>query len=193
MKRILAMILFLIFSGVLGDAQTPGKAAKQYAIDVPESRVEFYVSSSDGEVYGTFASWTGQLKMGAPGHPEVATLDIDVSTPSMTTGSGMKNNIIKGKDFFYVEKYPSITFTSTKVIPSGDPNKFQVQGDFTLRGVTKPVTLQVTLDRDTKGGGQIYADLSFDRRDFDMTKNMWFVRVGDSVRVRMDLYVVPKS
>jgi polyisoprenoid-binding protein YceI len=41
----------------------------------------------------------------------------------------MKNDIIKGKDFFYVEKYPSITFTSAKVIPLGDPTKFQVQGD----------------------------------------------------------------
>jgi polyisoprenoid-binding protein YceI len=66
------------------------------------------------------------------------------------------------------------------------------QGDFTLRGVTKPVTLQVTLDCDSKGGGQVYADLSFDRRDFGMTHNVPFVRVGDSVRVRMDLYVVAK-
>jgi polyisoprenoid-binding protein YceI len=61
-----------------------------------------------------------------------------------------------------------------------------------MRGVTKPVVLQVTLARDSKGGGQIYADLSFDRRDFGMTKNIPFARISDSVRVRMDLYVDPK-
>jgi polyisoprenoid-binding protein YceI len=185
--------LLLLFSGVLVDAQTPAKPAKQYTIVVPESRVEFHVSSSDGEVYGTFASWTGQVTLGAPGHTEVATLNLEVKTINLTTESRMEDDIIKGKDFFYVEKYPSITFTSTKVIPSGDPNKLQVHGDFVLRGVTKPVTPQVTLGRDTKGGGQIYADLSFDRWEFGMTKNMWLVRVGDSVRVRIDLYVVPKA
>jgi polyisoprenoid-binding protein YceI len=78
MKRILEMTVLLIFSGVLVDAQTPAKSAKQYTIDVLESRIEFYVSSSDGEVYGTFASWTGQLKVGAPGHPEVSTLNLEV-------------------------------------------------------------------------------------------------------------------
>jgi polyisoprenoid-binding protein YceI len=52
--------------------------------------------------------------VGAPGHPEVSTLNLEVSTVSLTTGSGMKNDVIKGKDFFYVEKYPSITFTSTR-------------------------------------------------------------------------------
>jgi polyisoprenoid-binding protein YceI len=115
-----------------------------------------------------------------------------VSTVNMTTGSGTKDKMIKGKDFFYVEKFPSITFTSTKTVPSSDPNKFQAEGDFTMRGVTKPVVLQVTLARDSKGGGQIYADLSFDRRDFGMTKNIPFARISDSVRVRMDLYVDPK-
>jgi polyisoprenoid-binding protein YceI len=170
MKRILAIGSFPIFSGALVDAQTPAKTAKQYTIDVPESKIEFYVSSSDGEVYGTFASWTGQLRVGAAGHPEVSTLNLEVSTVSMTTGSGMKDDLIKGKDFFYVKKYPSITFTSTKVVPSGEPNKFQVQGELTLRGVTKPVTLQVILARHTKGGGQIYADLSFGRREFELRK-----------------------
>jgi polyisoprenoid-binding protein YceI len=110
----------------------------------------------------------------------------------MTTGSGMKDKMVKGKDFFFVKNYPTVRLTSTKVIPSSDPNKFQVQADFTLHGVTKPVTLQVTLDRDSKGGGQIYGDLSFDRRDFGMTHSVPFVRVSDSVRVRLDLYVMEK-
>lgn len=186
------MTLFLIFSGVLLHAQTLTNPAREYTIDVPASRVEFFVASSAGDVNGTFGSWKGELTVATPGVSESATLNLEISARSMTTGSRIKDKMVKGKVFFYVKNYPTVTFASTKVIPSGDPNKFQVQGDFTLRGVTKPATLQVTLERDSKGGGRIYADMSFDRREFGMTKNVPFVRVSDSVRVRLDLYVVAK-
>jgi polyisoprenoid-binding protein YceI len=109
----------------------------------------------------------------------------------MTTGSHAKDNIIKAEKFFFVKQFPSITFASRKAIPSADPAKFQLQGDFTLHGVTKPVTIQVTLDPEGQGRGQIYGDLSFDRRDFGMTHNMPFNRVSDTVRVRIDLAVEP--
>lgn len=193
MRRTLTMTLVLILSGIPLGTQTPGKPAREFTIDVPESRIEFFVASSAGDVNGTFKSWTGKFNVANPSVPESATLSLEISAPSMTTGDGAKDKMIKGKDFFYAKEYPTVSFTSTKVIPSSDPNKFQVQGDFTLRGVTKSVTLQVTLDRDHKGGGQIYADLSFDRRDFGMTHSVPLVRVGDSVRVRLDLYVVAKA
>jgi len=186
------MTLVFILSAIPLDAQTPEKPAREFTIDVPESRIEFFVASSEGDVNGTFKSWKGEFTVATPGVPESATLSLEISARSMTTGDGVKNKMIKGKDFFYVEEYPTVSFTSTKVIPSSDPNKFQAQGDFTLRGVTKSVTLQVILDRESKGGGQIYADLSFDRRDFGMTHSVPFVRVGDSVRVRLDLYIVAK-
>jgi polyisoprenoid-binding protein YceI len=191
MSRKLTLILFLILSGVALDAQTPAKAGRNFAINIPESKVEFFVGSSAGDVNGVFKTWTGKLSQATAGVPESATLSLEVTADSMSTGSGFKDKMVKGKDFFYVKNFHTVSFTSTKVIPSGDPNKFQVQGNFTLRGVTKPVVLQVTLNRDGKGGGQIYADLSFDRREFGMTKSVPFVRVSDSVRVRVDLYVAP--
>jgi polyisoprenoid-binding protein YceI len=191
MSRKLTLILLLILSGVAGNAQTWAQAPRTFTINIPESKVEFFVGSSAGDVNGVFKTWTGNLSQATPGVPESATLNLDVTAASMSTGSGLKDKMVKGKDFFYVQEFPDVTFKSSKVIPSGDPNKFQVQGDFTLRGVTKPVVLQVTLDRDNKGGGEIYADLSFDRRDFGMTKSVPFVRVGDSVRVRVDLCIAP--
>jgi polyisoprenoid-binding protein YceI len=191
MNRRSALVLFFIFSCVTLDAQTPTKTGRNFTINVPESKVEFFVGSSDGDVNGVFKTWTGKLYQATAGVPESATLSLEVTADSMSTGSGLKDRMVKGKDFFYVKDFPTVSFSSTKVIPSSDANKFQVQGNFTLRGVTKPVVLQVTLDRDNKGGGQIYADLSFDRREFGMTKSVPFVRVSDSVRVRVDLYVSP--
>jgi polyisoprenoid-binding protein YceI len=172
-------------------AQTPARTGREFTINVPESKVKFFVGSSAGDVNGVFKTWTGKLSQATAGVPESATLSLEVTADSMSTGSGLKDKMVKGKDFFYVQDFPTVSFTSTKVIPSDDPNKFQVQGDFTLRGVTKPVVLQVTLDRDSKGGGEVYGDLSFDRREFGMTKSVPFVRVGDSVRVRLDLSIAP--
>ncbi len=84
----------------------------------------------------------------------------------MTTGSSIKDKMVKGPRFFSVDNYPTVSFASTSVTTSGDSNKFQLQGNLTLLGVTKPVVFQVTLDRNGRGGGQIFADLEFDRRDF---------------------------
>jgi polyisoprenoid-binding protein YceI len=145
-----------------------------------------------GDVNGTFKSWKGSFGVATSGVPESATLKLDIAAPSMTTGSDIKDKMIKGKDFFYVQTYLTIDFVSKKVIPSTDPNKFRTQGNFTLRGVTKPVTLRVSLDPNSNGGGRIYANLSFDRRNFGMTKNVPFVRVSDSVRVRLYLFIVAK-
>jgi polyisoprenoid-binding protein YceI len=193
MKKVVLIGLFLSLPGSFASAQSPVNPAPQFTIDVPESRIEFYVGSSVGDVNGVFKSWKGQFNVASPGNPETATLSLVISGRSMTTGGGVKDRIIKGKDFFYVQKFPTVSFNSTKAIPSNDPKKFQLQGELTLRGVTKPVTLQVSLDRYGKGNGQIYADLSFDRREFGMTHNALFVRVRDSVRVRMDLDIVQEQ
>jgi polyisoprenoid-binding protein YceI len=191
MKTIVTLIVLLFLSGVASNGQTSAQTGRDFSINVPESKVEFFVGSSAGDVNGVFKSWSGKLSQAATGVPDSATLSLNVTAASMSTGSGLKDKMVKGKDFFYVQDFPTVSFISTKVVPSGDPNSFKVQGNFTLRGVTRPVVLQVTLNRDGKGGGQIYADLSFDRREFGMTKSVPFVRVSDSVRVRLDLSVAP--
>jgi polyisoprenoid-binding protein YceI len=190
MKRRLALYCFLIVFAIPLNGQTPAESGRDFTVDLPESKAEFSIISSVGEINGVFKSLTGRLHEATSGVPESTTLRLEVAAATMSTGNGVKDEIVRGKDFFDVQNHPTVAFTSTRVIPSKDPDKFQVQGDFTLRGVTKPVTLQVTFDRDTKDGGHIYADLSFDRRDFGMTKNMPFAKVSDSVKVRLDLHAV---
>ena len=64
----------------------------------------------------------------------------------MDTGSGMKNGKLKNKDFFDVEQNPLITFKSTKFVHAA-PNTFEVDGDFTIRGVPNPEKLTLTVSR----------------------------------------------
>jgi len=63
-------------------------------------------------------------------------LEIEIQADSVNTGSGLKNNKLRSKDFFNVKDSPVITFKSTKVVQTG-PNTFDLEGDFTIRGVTK--------------------------------------------------------
>jgi polyisoprenoid-binding protein YceI len=72
-------------------------------------------------------------------------LHIEIQADSVNTGSGLKNNKLKSKDFFDVKDFPAITFKSTKVVQTG-PNSFDLEGDFTIRGVTKTKSslLQIT-------------------------------------------------
>jgi polyisoprenoid-binding protein YceI len=107
----------------MSHAPSPADTGREFMINVPESRVEFLVGSAVGDVHGVFKGWTGARKVASVGHPETATFGVNVSTLNMTTGSGTKDKMIKGKDSSYVEKFPSITFTSTQVVPSSDPNK----------------------------------------------------------------------
>jgi polyisoprenoid-binding protein YceI len=76
--------------------------------------------------------------------PDVSTgvLDVKIQADSVDTGSGMKNGKLKDKDFFDVKENPLITFHSTKLVQTG-PNTVEVDGDFTIRGVSKPEKLDV--------------------------------------------------
>jgi polyisoprenoid-binding protein YceI len=115
-------------------------------------------------------------------------LDIKIQADSVNTGSGMKDGKLKSKDFFNADQDPLITFLSKKVVQSG-PNTFDVVGDFTIRGASKPQTLTLTVSGEGTGAGEIHGTMVFDRKDYGMNKGIPFVHIGDSVDVTVDLKV----
>ncbi len=74
---------------------------------------------------------------------KTGSVDVTIDAKSVNTGYPLFNEHIQGEDFFFTEKYPTITFKSTKVKFKGD-KPVAVEGDLTIKGVTKPVTLTVT-------------------------------------------------
>jgi len=98
----------------------------------------------------------------------------------------MKDDELKGKDFFDVKEDPLITFLSKKIVPTG-PNTFDVQGDFTIRGASKPATLTLTVSGEGTGSGEIRGTMAFNRKDYGMTKGIPFVKIADTVEVTVDL------
>jgi polyisoprenoid-binding protein YceI len=121
-----------------------------FTVTPEESDVKFFVKASVA-IDGRFNKWEATLTFSST-DAESAVLDIKIYADSVNTGSGMKDNKLKSKDFFNVKDDPYITFDSNKVAQTS-PSSFDVQGTFTIRGVSKPETLTLTLDPKDKGTG----------------------------------------
>jgi polyisoprenoid-binding protein YceI len=150
----------------------------------PQSTVKFNVKASVA-IDGTFDKWDATLTF-ASTDVTTGVLDIKIQAASVNTGSGMKNDKLKGKDFFDSEHDPLITFKSTKVVQTG-PTTFDVPGAFTIRGVSKPETLTLTVSGAGTGTGTIAGTMAFDRKEFGMNSGIPFIRIADRVEVTIDL------
>ena len=124
---------------------------------------------------------------------KTATVDIVIDTKSVSTGSTTFNEHIQGEDFLDTAKYPTATFKSTKVTFEGD-KPAKIEGNLTLKGITKPVTLTVTsfhamphpmMKKDAIGAN---ATTKVKRTDFNMGKNAPYV--GDEVTIDIALEAI---
>jgi polyisoprenoid-binding protein YceI len=158
--------------------------APEYAITPQQSMIKFHVKSSI-DLAGKFEQWGATLKFSSA-HVESGVLDIRIQAASVDTGSGFKNDKLKSKDFFNVAHDPWITFKSIKIIQTS-PTTFDVPGIFTIRGVSKPETLMLTVDRTGVGSGRIQGTMAFDRKDYGMNSNIPFIRIANRVEVDVDL------
>jgi polyisoprenoid-binding protein YceI len=176
---------FLIFVSALGLAVTPASGqVPVFKITPEESSVKFNVKASVA-LEGTFDKWDATLTFTST---DVSTgiLDVKIQAGSVNTGSGMKDGKLKSKDFFDVTQDPVITFLSKKIVQTS-PTTFEVDGDFTIRGVTKPESLTLTVSGAGTGSGEITGTMAFDRKDYGMNSNIPFMKIADRVEVDIAL------
>jgi polyisoprenoid-binding protein YceI len=167
-------------------ASPPGSYAQvpTYEVTPAESSIKFGVESSVS-IKGIFEKWNASIEFSSR-DVRSAVLDIEIEADSVNTGSRMKDNKLKGKDFFNARESPLITFKSTKIIQTG-PNTFDIEGNFTIRGVTK--TEKLTLTSDSKGTptGSLDGTMAFDRKDYGMTSGIPFIKIANRVEVNVRL------
>jgi polyisoprenoid-binding protein YceI len=150
MKRILMIGAALALTAGSAQAETKAPAPAgpppgAYVIDKAHTSVTFRVSHLGFSRYtARFGSVDGKLKFD-PAAPATMAVDatIDPRSLALNTPPAGFHDQLMGKSWFDAAAFPAITFRSTKVALTG-PNTAQVTGDFTLHGVTKPVTLDVT-------------------------------------------------
>jgi polyisoprenoid-binding protein YceI len=155
-----------------------------FEVSHADSTIKFNVKASVA-IAGTFDKWDASLTFTSP-ELSTAVLDIKIQADSVNTGSGMKDGKLKGKDFFDVKQNPLITFHSTKVVEAG-PDTTEFDGDFTIRGVTKPEKLTFTVIGKGTGTGSIKGTMAFDRKDYGMNSGIPFIKIADRVEVTVDL------
>lgn len=152
---------------------TVEQLAGTYTIDPAHSRIGFVARHAMvTKVRGSFNAFEGTARTGEGlADPRI---DLTVQVDSVDTRNADRDAHLKGGDFFDTETYPTITFASTRVEPSGDD--LRVTGDLTIKGVTKPVTVDFEFAgsaQDPFGNTRIGFEGStvVNRKDFGLTWN----------------------
>jgi polyisoprenoid-binding protein YceI len=152
-------------------------------------------------VRGHFAevSATGDID---PEHPEASSVQVTISAASIRTNHETRDADLRSSNFLEVDKFPTMTFVSTGVEPAG-PDKWTLNGDLTIKGTTRPVSLEVTRYgefSDPMMGHRIAygATTKINRKDFGMTFNMmldgrWVVSEEIPIMIEGELVEQPES
>lgn len=172
-----------------------------WTIDPAHTTVEFAVKHMMiTTVRGRFGQVEGEISPADSGWKAVAKIDVQ----SIDTHADQRDDHLRSADFLHVEEFPEITFESQTVNAdlSKAGNRFKVSGDLTIRGVKRPVELDVTYEGrggDPWGGERMSftASTRVDRRDFGLTWNQALeaggVLVGNDVNITIDAQVVKQA
>lgn len=167
-----------------------------WKLDPSHASVDFSVKHmAISTVRGSFKLFSASGETDDTGMPTKLSMELDAA--SVNTNNEQRDGHLKSADFFEVEKYPTLTFTSTKV--SGTPNALTIVGDLTIRGVTKSVTLTGEMSTPIKDPwGNQRTSLSvagkIKRSEFGLTWNqaleMGGVLVSDEVKLEVEAQAV---
>jgi polyisoprenoid-binding protein YceI len=159
----------------LGLVVAGSAVADTYTLDPAHTQISFKVKHLGiTTVTGKFDRFSGTFEFD-PKNIEAGSTSVSIDVSSVDTGIEARDNHLRTSDFFDVENHPLITFKSAKIRNVKD-DKFQIIGDLTIRGVTKPVTLDVEFDGTaTDPGGTekaaFTATTEIDRMDFGVSWN----------------------
>ena len=206
MRSVLRSLALLAFVPAVLAAQQPAPAAAPGApqaqaplppngwrLDMGHSAVNFRVRHLGiAWVNGEFRNWTMDLVYD-PANPTAATVTARIQTNSVNTNSERRDNDIRSGSYLAVDSFPEMTFVSRRV-ERVDASHLRITGDLTLRGVTKPVTLDTEISNvlTTSRGKRIAftATTAITRQDYGVTFNRLTEGaqvVGDEVRITIDV------
>jgi polyisoprenoid-binding protein YceI len=176
---------------------TTASNAATFEVDTVHSSAVFRIMHAGASpFYGLFTKLTGTI-MWDKAAPESTTMEIIIDAESVSSGNGNRDGHLRNPDFFNAKQFPTITFKSTSLKKTGE-NTFDLAGDLTLLGKTKPITakLVVTGERDAGGrfGYRVGMDATFTikRTDFGMSYGVDQGSLGDEVTLMVGFAGVRK-
>ncbi len=171
-----------------------------WQIDPSHSGISFTVRHMFTKVRGRFTGFSGAIETEGDNFTN-GSVKVVIQADSVDTNDAQRDGHLRTNDFFGSDENPTIVFESTSIVPRGG-NDFLVNGDLTIRGVTRPVTLEAEYE----GGGKTpfgteaaswSAQTRIDRKDFDLAWNAPLEAggflVGDDVKIQLDVEAIRKS
>jgi|SRR5688500_18454375 len=164
------------------------RAAETYTVDPVHSSVSFMISHAGiSDIHGRFNDFSGTFVIDKD-DPSKSSFALDIKVESVDTNNAKRDEHLRAPDYFNAKQFPSLTFQSTKV--KATDAGYEVTGDLTLHGVTKPVTLSL------KGGHKVVENkgirrigvtsaTTIKRSEFGMTEELG--ALGDDVRIIVGL------
>jgi polyisoprenoid-binding protein YceI len=171
-----------------------------HTIDKAHSEATFQVRHLLTKVRGRFSDFEGIIEYDA-NNPERSSVKATIQATSIDTNEPDRDTHLRSADFFDVGVYPTLTFTSTRVTKKG-AESFDVLGDLTIHGVTRPVTLHVSFlgkAKDPWGNERLgfEAETTINRKDFGLTWNAALETggflVGDEVKISLSVQALPRA
>jgi polyisoprenoid-binding protein YceI len=164
-------------------------ATETYLFDKSHSKVGFQIRHWLTKVEGRFTEYDGKILIDRE-KPANSSVEMAIQASSIDTGQERRDNHLRSADFFEVEKYPTITFKSSKVVPK-EKDLYEVTGDLTMHGVTKTIVAPVrhtgflNLGKQEKAGFEITFPIN--RKDYGIvwnrTADQGGVMLGDEVEI----------
>ncbi len=185
--------LAALMAGGLGMSAAQAAPA-HFTLESPHTQIIFSVSHLGfSHSYGKFTGYSGNIVFD-PEAPASSSVDVSIDAKSLELNDAKWNEHVRGADFLDAEKFPTITFKSTKIDVTGDKTA-NITGDLTIHGVTKPVVLAATLnkfDKHPMSGKQVAgfsATASIKRSDFGVSYGL--PNVGDDLKIIIEVETVP--
>jgi polyisoprenoid-binding protein YceI len=154
---------------------TAARAEREaFKFDGAHTNVGFRIRHFVSKVNGSFRKFDGTIEIDRA-KPATSTVELKIDAASIDTGNAKRDDHLRSADFFDAAKFPEITFKSTKITDKGN-GAFEVAGDLTMKGVTKPAVLTVTslgFAKDARGNEKTGFDVTgkLNRKDFGVTWN----------------------
>jgi polyisoprenoid-binding protein YceI len=178
---------FVLFALLAMSAATAVAQPKPHTVDKAHSQINFVAEARFISANGTFDRWDAEVQLD-PAKIESSSFKVTIEAASINTRVSQRDNHLRSKDFFDVEKYPQITLVSKRITKMPD-GKIIVVGDLTMRGVTKQIEVQLTQVFYENNRGRYRTSFEVNRKEYGIVYNSRLNPIEDVVKVQVDINV----
>ena len=162
-----------------------------HVIDPAHSQINFIAEAHFISAHGSFDKWEAEVNLDSA-NVENSNVKITIDAASINTRIERRDNHLRSKDFFWTEKYPTITFVSKKITKTG-ARAYNVVGDLTIRDVTKEITIPLEHVFYENNRGRFRGAFQINRKEFGVSFDSPMNSIADAVKVQVDINVLDKA